>query len=130
MALELSADEPGWRQDCFAPDAHTSEARTAASRPTMPAPPPRPEDATAEQAEKRRFGSLARVPRLAVRLDVLTQMKLDAASGFLLSHVDGATSVEDLLDVCAMPHVQALRLLGALRFLGIIELEEPRRRTG
>ena len=127
MALELSADEPGWRRDRFAPDAHTSEARVAAARPTLPAPPPHVDTIT-DQAEKRRFGSLARVPRLAVPLDVLRTMKLDAASGFLLSHVDGATPVEDLLDVCAMPHVQALRLLGALRFLGVVELEEPRPR--
>jgi hypothetical protein len=56
---------------------------------------------------------------LAIPRDALLKMKLDATTGFLLSLVDGRTSFEDLLHVCAMPQVQAVRLFGALRFLGI-----------
>jgi AAA+ superfamily predicted ATPase len=52
-------------------------------------------------------------------------MRFDATTRALLSAVDGKSSFEGLLRLCATPHVQALRVFLALRFLGIIEFEEP-----
>ena len=82
--------------------------------------------ARAEQAELERFGSLSRVPRLAISIDVLRQMTLDSATSLLLWLVDGKSSFEVLLGACAIPRIQAVRLFGALRFLGVIEFDEPR----
>src|ERR1700722_11297509 len=131
--------------DRFAPDAETPEARDSASRVTLPAPSPTSfaEDGSAqeaasgiravsgvasvEDAELERFGSLSRIPRLAVPLDALRETQLDATAGVFPSLGDGQTSFEHLLDICAMPPLQAVRIFGALRFLGIIEFEEPAR---
>jgi len=122
----------------FAPDADTPAAREASSQPTIPAPPPVPNGfaeeypsgvwpvqhaAPAELAELKHLGRLSCKPQLAISPAVLRKMKLDAPTGFLLSLVDGRTDIEELLDVCAMPRLQALRLLGALRFLGIIDID-------
>ncbi len=123
---------PGGR---FAPDADTSEAKASESRPTIPVPgsaeraagdrlarePRSRVRSPEEQREVDRFGSLTRVPWLAIPPEVLVTMQLDATTGFLLSLVDGKTCFEELLDVCAMPHGQALRIYGALRFLGVID---------
>ena len=131
-ALDGAGESRG--EDRFAPDAGTPEARASESRPTIPVPrtpaadleadPPSGVQAREERAappELQWFGSLGRIPKLAIPHHVLREMKLDATTGFLLSLVDGRTAFEDLIHVCAMPPGQALRLYGALRFLGVIE---------
>ena len=85
----------------------------------------RPTDRARAEAEVERFGPLSRVLRLAASPDVLRRMRFDATTRALLSAVDGKSSFEGLLRLCATPHVQALRVFLALRFLGIIEFEEP-----
>jgi hypothetical protein len=42
-----------------------------------------------------------------------------------LSLVDGASSVETLLDICGMPRAEALATLIALLTQGILELRAP-----
>lgn len=116
--------------DRFAPDADTPEAKDSASRLTVPAPRPElPEDEPsgvhpANGPALDEPIALTSILRLAVAPHLLREMKLDAAMGFLLSLVDGRTTVEELLDLCAMPHAEALRLLSRLRFLRIIAFEE------
>jgi hypothetical protein len=70
-----------------------------------------------------RFGSLAGVPRVAVPPDQIRWLSLDHRSGFLLSLVDGASRVEDILDVCGMARLDALRLLVALLEQRVISME-------
>jgi hypothetical protein len=130
-------------KDRVAADADAPEAKGRESaRMTIPAPKPlsaeddstqgtassaRPTDsaAKAEQIELERFGSLTRVPRLAISVDALRQMTLDPATSLLLWLVDGKTSLQGLLDVCGMPRIQAVRIFGSLSFLGVIEFEQP-----
>lgn len=98
---------------------------------TLGAQPDR-EDAkeVAERARERlihlyssRFGSLARVPVVAVRDGDLRWLGLDHRAVFLLSRVDGRATLEELLEVGGMPRVEALKTfvelfdVGAIRFV-------------
>lgn len=58
-----------------------------------------------------RLGGTLRVPRLAVAPDQLHWLALDHRAGFLLSLVDGMSSIEDILDISGMTHLEALRTL-------------------
>ena len=50
------------------------------------------------------------------------KLQIDPRAGFLLAHVDGMTSLEEILDECAMPPVEALALIANLEETGVIEL--------
>jgi hypothetical protein len=76
-----------------------------------------------ERAFAGRIGSLDQVPRLAVALHSLRGRALDHQAGFLLSRVDGVSTLEVLLDVSAMPRLDALRLVAKLVDDGILRLE-------
>ena len=56
-----------------------------------------------------RLGSLAQVVRVALSGDEIRWLSLDHRAGFLLSLVDGASSIENLLDIISgMPRLEAL----------------------
>jgi hypothetical protein len=63
---------------------------------------------------------LARVPVLAVSEAELPLLPLDHREGFLVSHIDGASSIETILDVCAMPAEEALELIEGLVERGVV----------
>lgn len=63
---------------------------------------------------------LARIPRIRVSMTELTAMSLGPRAGFILSFVDGAYTVEMILDACAMRCEEALAILGELISRGII----------
>lgn len=52
----------------------------------------------------------------------LRWLGLDHRSGFLLSRIDGFSTVEELLDICGMPRLEALRTLADLLERGAIRL--------
>lgn len=62
------------------------------------------------------------VPRLLLPAQEVAQLALDHRAGFLLAHVDGIHSMEEILDVCAMPEAEALAILERLCALGVIAL--------
>jgi hypothetical protein len=62
-----------------------------------------------------RLGSLTGVPYVAMGPDaILALPALDSRAGFLLSRVDGVTSVHDLVDAAFVPALEALRILSEL----------------
>ena len=63
---------------------------------------------------------LADVPVLALPPAEVARLALDHRAGFVLSHVDGASSVENILDVSAMPHTETLEILAELVTRSII----------
>jgi len=63
---------------------------------------------------------LMAVPTLAVSRAELGRLKLDHRAGFVLSHVDGVSDVESILDVSAMPQEETLNILAELAAQGII----------
>jgi hypothetical protein len=48
---------------------------------------------------------------------------LDHRAGFLLSRVDGLSTVEEVLDICGMPRLEALKTLVDLLDRGAIRVE-------
>jgi hypothetical protein len=69
-----------------------------------------------------RLGSLRRRPRVAVDGADVRWLGLDHRAGFLLSHVDGSHTVEQLVDVSGMSRLEALKTLVDLLEMGAIEL--------
>ena len=61
-------------------------------------------------------------PRVVRSSDDLVQAPLDHREGFILSLVDGKTSVQVLIDVAAMPEGEVIAALQRLRRLGILTL--------
>ncbi len=70
-----------------------------------------------------KVGATNRVVTLALSESQLRWLGLDHRSGFLLSRVDGVSTVEELLDVCGMPRLEALKTLADLLERGAIRLE-------
>lgn len=58
-----------------------------------------------------RIGPTSSIPKLAIPAAELQWLSLDHRSGFLLSCVDGQSTVEEILDVSGMPALDALRIL-------------------
>lgn len=77
-----------------------------------------------EQQYVQRLGSLRNVLSLAITLPQLRRRSLDHRAGFLLSRVDGQSPVEVLLDVGAMPRLDALRILCELLDDGILRIAD------
>ncbi len=58
-----------------------------------------------------RIGPLDRVPNVTVARDQMRWLSIDHRAGFVLSLVDGVSTVEMILDVSGMPTLDALRIL-------------------
>ncbi|MDX2053749.1 MAG: hypothetical protein SFV15_15210 [Polyangiaceae bacterium] len=61
-----------------------------------------------------RLGALSQVVALRVDPAQVRWLSLDHRAGFLLSLIDGNLSLEQLLDISGMPHLDALRILHGL----------------
>ncbi len=73
-----------------------------------------------------RLGQLDQVVSVAVPPDQIRWLSLDHRAGFLLSLVDGMTSVEEILDVSGMTRLDALRIMFTLLQQRVIGLEAGR----
>jgi hypothetical protein len=60
------------------------------------------------------IGSLEQVPTLVAPLVEIDARAIDHRAGFVLSQVDGATSLEAILDVSGMSSLDALRIVREL----------------
>lgn len=69
-----------------------------------------------------RIGDLEAVPVVAVAREELRWLSIDHRAGFVLSLVDGVSTVEMVLDVSGMPRFDALRLLHELLQKRIISI--------
>ena len=68
-------------------------------------------------------GDLAAVPVLRETPDDLTRFNLPSEAGFMLSLVDGGTSIGQLMSLSGMDAFEALRLIRALLAAGIVGTE-------
>jgi hypothetical protein len=73
-----------------------------------------------QQMYTARIGPLDRVPVVMVPRDQLRWLSIDHRAGFVLSHVDGISSLEMILDVSGMPVLDTLRILCELNQQRII----------
>lgn len=77
-----------------------------------------------------RLGDGAHVPRLLLSPRDQLALGIDSRAGFVLACIDGTSTVDDVLDVCGMSALDALRILFDFRREGVIELDPPRRALG
>jgi hypothetical protein len=63
-----------------------------------------------------------RVPRVLLSRAEIAELPIDPRSAFVLCHIDGRQTLEEILDVCAMPESDALELLGRLQTMGVIAI--------
>ncbi len=77
-----------------------------------------------QQMYTARIGPLDRVPVVDIASDQLRWLSIDHRTGFILSLVDGISSLEMILDVCGMPPLDALRMLFELVQQRIISLRD------
>jgi hypothetical protein len=69
-----------------------------------------------------RLGSLGQRVRVAVRGDQIRWLSLDHRAGFVLSLIDGSSTVEEVLDISGMNRLDALRILYTLYDQRVIAL--------
>jgi hypothetical protein len=65
------------------------------------------------------------IPWLIVTFDDLRAMPLDPRDGFILSLVDGRSSIEMIIDLATLPEAETLTVLMRLLKVGAIELHDP-----
>ena len=70
-----------------------------------------------------RLGPLDQVPVVAIPAEQLRWLTLDHRSGFLLSHVDGVSTLEEVLDVSGMNPLEAMRIIYDLLQQKVIALQ-------
>ena len=87
------------------------------------APPSRDDASSSDLSEDARAIALDGVPLLTVSFAELRTMALDHRGGFLISLIDGTSSVEMILDVCGMPPNEALVILKSFSEQGIIAIK-------
>lgn len=78
--------------------------------------------AVLKQMYATRIGPLDRVPVVMVSRDQLRWLSIDHRAGFVLSLVDGVSSLEMIIDVSGMPELDTLRILSELAQQRIISL--------
>jgi hypothetical protein len=69
-----------------------------------------------------KIGALDRVPIIIVPRTQMRWLSIDHRAGFILSLIDGTSSVEMILDVSGMPRLDALRILQELVQQRIVSL--------
>jgi len=85
-------------------------------------------DFTLDEAYERTAGGgpqssrsgLAGIPKLLVGTAELSKMPLEPRAAFLVMHVDGTTSVGEILEICGMSKAEATTLFRQLLALGVI----------
>jgi hypothetical protein len=66
------------------------------------------------------LGDRTGVPRLAVSVARLRELGLDRWAGFVVSRVDGESTIDDIIDVAGMSRLDTLRILYELVEQGVI----------
>jgi hypothetical protein len=123
VELDLGDDDDDARTMMRLPGAYnTPSQRPAASAPSVPAPPVESLDETYLRA----LGGSAGIPRVAVSPDALTQHPLGVQAGFVVSRLDGESTIEDLLDISGLPRLETLRILYELVQDSIVSIAPPR----
>jgi hypothetical protein len=69
---------------------------------------------TLEKMYAAKVGSLDRVPTVIVPRTQMRWLSIDHRAGFILSLIDGASTIEMVLDVAGMPRLDSLRILHEL----------------
>jgi tetratricopeptide (TPR) repeat protein len=80
----------------------------------------RQNEATLVAMYESKLGSLARIPRLAIKPEEVMWLNLDHRAGFLLAQIDGTVDYEALFAVSGLPRLDTARILANLIADGVI----------
>jgi hypothetical protein len=110
------------------PPASPSRSVPPAARSVPPAAPvspsvPPPTGRSVTQAFLRAIGGNDGILKLAVPAERLTELQLKHEAGFVLSRIDGMTSIEDMLDLSPLGRAETLRILHELLQSGVLRVE-------
>jgi len=73
-----------------------------------------------------RLGSIEAVPRVAMGPDAIFSLKsLDFRAGYLLSRIDGLSTIHEIVEGGSLPSLDALGILSELVLRRVIVLDEP-----
>jgi hypothetical protein len=116
-----------WEQEPIAPSPPPpaiDDGRTAPDAPEAPDAPDALEhtEPLGEMALLERLGPLEQVPRLTLPPSKLRSLRVNNRAAFLLSQVDGVCTMETILDISAMPRLDALRFLAWFVEQGVVAL--------
>lgn len=78
------------------------------------------------RAYRARLGSGDDAPRLVVGFEEITKLDLDSVAAFVVSRIDGTTTLDELVDVAALPQLDVLRLVFELVQRGVVTIEPAR----
>ncbi len=73
-----------------------------------------------------RLGDLGQQVVVSMGGEKLQWLSIDHRAGFMVSRIQGPTTVEELLDICGMRRLDALRTLHELLQQKVISLEDPK----
>jgi HD-GYP domain-containing protein (c-di-GMP phosphodiesterase class II) len=102
------------------PAARVSGLYSAAPRVTSQSSVP-PEEL--ERSCMETLGSLDRVPRVVLTAGDLGKLALDHRAGFVLTFVDGVSTIDTLLDASGLPRLELLRILRDLVVAGVVVVQ-------
>jgi hypothetical protein len=69
--------------------------------------------------------SLASIPVVALPLDRVRELPLDARQGFVLSLVDGECSLEQIIDMCAFERIETIEIIAGFIQGGLVAMMPP-----
>ncbi len=67
-----------------------------------------------------KLGTMATIPRLAIKPEEVLWLNLDHRAGFLLAQIDGLVNYEDLFALSGLPRLDTARILATLLQEGVI----------
>jgi hypothetical protein len=88
--------------------------------PPVASAPPVADEGALERAYLANLGTLDAIPRLTVTQADLAKLSLDHRSGFVLTFVDGVSTVDTLIDASGLPRLELLRILSELVTAGVL----------
>jgi tetratricopeptide (TPR) repeat protein len=77
-------------------------------------------EATLISMYESKLGSMARIPRLAIKPEEVMWLNLDHRAGFLLAQIDGTVDYESLFALSGLPRLDTARILANLIADGVI----------
>ena len=73
----------------------------------------------------RKLGARSRTLRISVAPDKIPRLTIDHRSAFLLSRIDGVSTIDEILDVSGMPMLDAMRVLVELIEQRLVVADDP-----
>lgn len=81
---------------------------------------------TTREGIERAGVSLTSIPKLAVSMEQLTQLKISPQEGFMLTRINGTYDIQSIVKITPMPQLDALLVFWKLLAAGHIKMENKR----